>query len=157
MTDKYEALCELLMVDAEHHKEVAHDMDMPPENAINWAHGWRCEVAVKYIRELKQERDTLAAKLADLEKQEPVELTCAECGLTTEGRHFLHYRYTYDKGQSPPKKLYLAPGAQSQDAQDAARYRWLREDSVEVDEVFFSGSHDVLDAAIDAAMAQGAK
>lgn len=35
---------------------------------------------------------------------------------------------------------------------DAARYRWLREDSVTVDDVFFTGSHEVLDAAIDAAI-----
>ena len=35
---------------------------------------------------------------------------------------------------------------------DAARYRWLREDSVAVDEVFFTGSHEVLDSAIDDAM-----
>lgn len=37
---------------------------------------------------------------------------------------------------------------------DAERYRWLREDSVTVDDVFFTGSHEVLDAAIDAALAK---
>ena len=63
MTDKYEALCDLLIVDAQHHKEVAHDMDTRPQDTVNWHHSVRCSEAAKAIAELLAECDALAAEI----------------------------------------------------------------------------------------------
>ncbi len=104
------------------------------------------------------ENDTLAAKLAEVEKQEPV---THQYQTIDGGWHpFLddrHYTNTVEDGRWPIRALYLSPGAQSQ---DTARYQWLCECKHVPWGTFLSPkelNENGIDAAIDSAMAQGAK
>jgi len=64
------------------------------------------------------ERDALAAKLAQMEAQEPI-------AMVADLNNRLMFSLEVGGGIPRNSHLYLAPGA-NPDAKDAARYRWLR-------------------------------
>ncbi len=97
------------------------------------------------IQALVAQRDALAAKLAELEKQEPV----AWRVWSPDGVNV--YFYSEDGDGEP---LYLSPGAQSQ---DAARYRTVLGMSSEKLLQLYNTRFDLREQFIDSAMAQGAK
>jgi len=112
------------------------------------------------VDELQREHDKLAAKVKQMEAQEPVAEICSDFTLCWVGsgpiapiveKHKLKVGHM----------LYASPGA-NPDAKDAARYRWLRSRplgwSVEHHHNGWTTSYgcDDLDAAINAAI-EGAK
>ncbi|MDI2703204.1 hypothetical protein QJ517_06030 [Pseudomonas aeruginosa] len=113
---------------------------------------WRAENQAgqrELLRSVKAERDAALARVAELEKQEPV-------ALANRGNQAFWVKWTEAAAglYGPGIKLYAAPVAQAQHSvpgdimRDAQRYRWLRDQ-----QFYFSFSTENSDAGISSCTA----